>query len=175
MPEKRRVSSTFSLVTVNPWPMTNTCTTLTGLATRYRVKHQNSIFDISSLIWLQVRPTLINMVREPVERLISNFYYLRSHERWTGKKDVPPHRIRLGIVSGYLALLVVRNILQHFTWENCTFVHWDETTFILKRRKNYCHLFKIHFGPKHHQMCFFAMWKLFSDSILMWFCVWRAC
>ena len=37
-----------------------------------------------------MRPTLINMVREPVERLISNFYYLRSHKRWTGKKDVPP-------------------------------------------------------------------------------------
>ena len=38
----------------------------------------------------QVQPTLINMVREPVERHISSFYYLRSQKRWKGKKDVPP-------------------------------------------------------------------------------------
>ena len=35
------------------------------------------------------------MVREPVERVISMFYYIRSHmrwsrKRWKGKKNVPP-------------------------------------------------------------------------------------
>ena len=29
--------------------MTNTCTTLTGLATRYKVKYQNSIFEMFNL------------------------------------------------------------------------------------------------------------------------------
>ena len=29
--------------------MTNTCTTLTGLATRYRVKYQNSVFKMFNL------------------------------------------------------------------------------------------------------------------------------
>ena len=32
----------------------------------------------------------MNMVREPVNRLISQFYYLRSIKRWNGKKERPP-------------------------------------------------------------------------------------
>ena len=32
---------------------------------------------------------MMNMVREPVSRLISQFYYLRSLKRWNGKNERP--------------------------------------------------------------------------------------
>ena len=37
--------------------------------------------------WFQVN--MINMVREPVDRIISQFYYLRSLKRWKSKERPP--------------------------------------------------------------------------------------
>ena len=33
---------------------------------------------------------MINMVREPVSRMISQYYYLRSASRWSWRQDKPP-------------------------------------------------------------------------------------
>ena len=36
------------------------------------------------------RVDLMNLVREPVSRMISQFYYLRSPSRWSWRREVPP-------------------------------------------------------------------------------------
>ena len=52
------------------------------------------VFDrhFYSLDWdrhnLQVN--LVNMVREPVDRIVSQFYYLRSNKRWSWRNKKPP-------------------------------------------------------------------------------------
>ena len=46
------------------------------------------IFDFA--IHPGLRIDLVNMVREPVSRIVSMFYYLRSKERWRGRLTKPP-------------------------------------------------------------------------------------
>ena len=36
------------------------------------------------------RVNLMNLVREPVSRIISQFYHLRSPSRWSGRRERPP-------------------------------------------------------------------------------------
>ena len=52
------------------------------------------VFDrhFYSLNWSrhELQANLINMVREPMDRIVSQFYYLRSDKRWSWRKNKPP-------------------------------------------------------------------------------------
>ena len=52
------------------------------------------VFDrhFYSLDWSQhkLEANLINMVREPMDRIVSQFHYLRSNKRWSWRKKKPP-------------------------------------------------------------------------------------
>ena len=39
---------------------------------------------------LELIPTWINVVRDPVDRFVSTFHFLRSENRWTDKPHIPP-------------------------------------------------------------------------------------
>ena len=39
---------------------------------------------------LGARPSLVNMVREPTARFVSQFFYLRARQRWRGRRERPP-------------------------------------------------------------------------------------
>jgi len=61
------------------------------------LRHKNSLFVYDRHYYLHSvanskneKINMMNMVREPVNRLISQFYYLRSIKRWNGKKERPP-------------------------------------------------------------------------------------
>ena len=38
---------------------------------------------------LGARPSLVNMVREPTARFVSQFFYLRARQRWRGRRERP--------------------------------------------------------------------------------------
>ena len=42
---------------------------------------------------------MINMIREPVDRVVSMFYYLRSAKRWRGKPSPPQEWFRKDLAS----------------------------------------------------------------------------